>query len=195
MMGTTARLGRTGVLTAMLILLLVAFTATPSIAADDAGQPQCSDGVDNDADGAVDGSDAGCADGSDADEADSPYSGIVLVTVPLPVVTLQGTVDTKGTVDVAKLQVRAARGTTVNITCKGRACPFKKLRRIMITTSLRLGKLERRLKPRLTLTMRIARPGQLGKYVRYQVRRRRAPKRTDSCLDQATGKVRGCFTG
>lgn len=194
MIDTTARLGRIGGVVAMLILALVAFTATPSIAADPV-QPQCSDGVDNDSDGFADGSDAGCAGGSDDDEADSPYSGIVVVTVPLPVVTLQGTVDAKGNVDIDRLLVRALRGTTVTITCKGRACPFKTLRRTMITSSLRLGKLERKLKPKLTLTMRIARPGQLGKYVRYQVRRKAAPKRTDACIDQTTGKVRGCFTG
>jgi len=107
----------------------------------------------------------------------------------------QGTVDRRGNVDVARLQVRALRGSTVDIRCSGRRCPFKKLRRIMITSSLRLTKLERELRAPLTLTMRIARPGQLGKYVRYRVRRGKAPKRSDSCLDQTTGKVRGCFTG
>lgn len=195
MMDMTARFGRMGALIGMLILALVASTAAPSIAGGQAVQPQCSDAVDNDSDGAVDGADAGCADGSDGDETDSPYSGIVLVTVPLPVVTLQGTVSAKGTVDVDRLQIRALRGTSVAIACKGRACPFKSLRRIMITSSLRLGKLERKLKPTMTITMRIARPGQLGKYVRYQIRRNKSPKRTDACLHQATRQVRGCFTG
>ena len=178
----------------VLFALLAAVPATMPTAQAQV-QPQCSDGVDNDADGERDGADAGCSSGSDDDEADSIYSGIILVTVPLPVLTIQGTVDSRGTVTVSKLLVRALRGSTVAITCSGRACPFKTLKRIMITSTLRLGKLERRLKAPLTLTMRIARPGQLGKYVRYVVRRRKPPKRTDQCLDQATGKVRGCFTG
>lgn len=183
----------------MLLACLLAATfavlvAAPS-GAQTSSQPQCSDLVDNDADGAVDGEDSGCSSGSDDDETDSPYSGIVLVTVPLPLVTLQGTVDAKGVVDVARLEIRALRGSSVNIVCAGKSCPFKTLKRIMITSTLRLSRLERRLKPKLTLTLRIARPGQLGKYVRYKVRRKKPPKRTDACLDQTTGKVRGCFTG
>ncbi len=193
-MQTTARFARISVLLGMLGVLFAAFPAASSLAADTA-QPQCSDGVDNDADGAIDGADAGCADGSDDNETDSPYSGIVLVTVPLPVVTLQGTVDAKGAVKVSRLQIRALRGTRVIVTCRGHACPFKTLRRIMITSSLRLKKLERKLKPTMIVTMHIARPGQLGKYVQYKVRRKKAPKRRDACLDQVTGKVRGCFTG
>ncbi len=193
-MQAIARFGRISVLLGMLVVLFAAFPAASSLAAD-GPRPQCSDGVDNDADGAIDGADAGCGDGSDDDEADSPYSGIVLVVIPLPVVTLQGTVDAKGTVRVSKLQIRAVRGTRVTIGCRGHACPFKTLRRIMITSTLRLKKLERKLKPTMTLTMRIARPGQLGKFVRYKVRRKKSPKRTDACLDQTTGKVRGCFTG
>jgi hypothetical protein len=111
------------------------------------------------------------------------------------VVTLQGTVNGKGTVSVSNLFFRADRGTGIDISCKGRHCPFKKLHRTMITTSLRLKKLERKLRPPMVLRMRLQVPGQLGKYVRYKVRRRKAPLRVDSCLDPVTRKVRGCFTG
>lgn len=180
----------------MLIALAALPVAAPAISvAQDTAQPQCSDGVDNDADNAVDGADAGCADGSDNDETDSIYAGVLTVTVALPVVSLQGTVNTKGVVNVSKLQVRAQRGSTVDVTCTGKPCPFKSVHRTMITTSLRLGKLETKLRPKLQLKLRIARPNQLGKYVSYKVRRKKGPLRVDACLDQATGKVRGCFTG
>ena len=139
----------TGRLCAFVALLAALLTVAPvaSSRAQDPDRSQCSDGVDNDADNAVDGADAGCADGADTDETDSIYSGIVFVTVPLPVLTLQGTVAASGVVSVAKLIVRAQSGSTVDIKCAGKTCPFKKLRRVMLTNRLRLSKLERKLKP------------------------------------------------
>ena len=175
------------------LVLAALLVALPAVSTGQDTQPQCSDQVDNDADGAIDGADAGCSDGSDEDETDSIYAGIVKITVALPVVSLQGTVDRKGVVDVSRLTVRAQRGSVVAITCTGKRCPFKSLRRTMISSTLRLGKLERTLRPPLTLKLRIARTGQLGKYVRYKVRRRKAPKRFDACLDQTSQAVRGCF--
>jgi hypothetical protein len=182
------------------VVLLLGFIALfavvmPAANAAKTPQPQCSDGIDNDSDNAVDGADAGCGDGSDDDETDSPYAGVERVTRPLPVITLQGTVDAHGTVDVAKFLVRADRGTTIRINCTGKRCPFKELHRTMITTALRLHKLERKLRPTLHLKMRIGITGQLGKYVSYKVRRNKAPLRKDDCLDATTGKVHGCFTG
>jgi hypothetical protein len=181
---------------ALLILALVALTAALPAAsvAQDETVPQCSDGIDNDSDGAIDGFDKGCGGGSDDDETDSEYSGIVVHTVALPVVSVQGTVSRKGVVDVSKLTIRARQGSLVDITCKGKRCPFKTFKRRMISTELRVRDLERKLRPKLDIKIRVARPGQLGKYVRYQVRRNKAPKRTDACLDQDSGKVKGCFT-
>src|SRR4029078_12635022 len=114
---------------------------------------------------------------------------------PLPLVTLQGTVSGKGVVIVKKLLIRAQRGSTVDVACAGKHCPFPPPNRVMLTTKLRLKALERTFKPSLTLTFKIKIPGQLGKYVRYKVIRNKAPERTDSCLDQDTSKVRGCFVG
>jgi hypothetical protein len=188
-------LGRLGRLALLLAALATVAAAIPAHSGAQGQVPQCSDNIDNDSDNAVDGADAGCGGGEDDDESDSPYAGIVTVTRAFPVVTLQGTVNVKGTVTVAKLLFRADRGTGIDISCKGPHCPFKKLRRTMITTSLRLKKMERKLRPPMVLQMRIGLPGQLGKYVRYKVRRRKAPVRVDSCLDSVTRKVHGCFTG
>jgi hypothetical protein len=180
-----------------LCLLLLAFAAAALTGATATavaqGQPACSDLIDNDSDGAIDGEDAGCGGGSDQDETDSPYAGIVLVTVPLPVVTLQGTVTVKGTVDFTRVLIRAQRGSIVDVLCTGRACPLKRKAARMITSSLRLRELERRLRAPMTLTIRIQRPGQLGKYLQYRIRRNKAPVRKDACLDQDTGEVRQCF--
>jgi hypothetical protein len=179
----------------LLAALVVVAATQPAPASSQGVETQCSDGIDNDSDGATDTADAGCAEADDDDEADSPYSGIRVITRALPVVTLQSTVDRRGAVRISKLLFRGVRGTGIDITCKGRHCPFKRLHRTMITSSLRLKRMERTLRPAMLLRMRIGVPDQLGKYVRYRVRHRKAPARVDACLDPVTRKVRGCFTG
>lgn len=184
---------RLAVLAAAFALFTLTLSPTSSLAQEEA--PACSNGVDDDSDNEIDGADAGCGGGSDDDETDSPYAGIELITIPLPLVTLQGTVDKKGNVNVTRLQVRALRGSTVDITCKGKTCPFKTSRRRMITSSLRLEQLERRLKAPTTLSLRIGRPFQLGKFVQYKLRPNKAPVRRDACLAQDTQEVGPCFVG
>lgn len=186
--------GRLAALVAALALLAV--LAPAASMAKPAKKPQCSDGIDNDTDGAIDGFDSGCGPGQDDDETDSPYAGVQFITVALPLLTLQGTVDGKGVVRVSRLAIRAKRGSTVDVTCKGRHCPFKQLRTTILTTSLRLRKLERKLRPSMLLRFRIQYGNDtLGKYVSYRVRRNNTPKRVDSCIDPRSGKVRGCFVG
>jgi hypothetical protein len=175
---------------------LFAFVATltgpmNAVAQDEAAA--CSNQIDDDSDGAVDGFDPGCGGGSDDDETDSPYSGILVKTVPLPVVTLQGTVDAKGNVKVSRLQIRAQSGSTAEVECRGKSCPFRRSSSRMLRTSLRLTALERKLKAPLTLTLRIRRASQLGKFVQYKLRRNQAPVRTDDCLNQDSGKRQPCF--
>jgi hypothetical protein len=187
-----AKLGRTSLLLALFVGLLA---AAPGSSAGAKPKPQCSDGIDNDGDNAIDGVDAGCLGGDDNDEADSPYTKIITVTIALPVVNIQGTVTPKGVVKVSQFRINALRGSLVRITCTGKHCPFKSFRRRMITSTLRVSKLEGNLRPAMTLKLRIKRPGELGKYMRYVVRKKKAPVRTDRCLDGVTGNVVGCFTG
>ncbi len=177
----------------LIAAMAAAIVAVPATSGAQDEVPQCSDGIDNDGDGAIDGADAGCADGSDDDETDSIYAGIKFITVALPLVSVQGTVAPSGTVKVSKMAIRAQRGSIVNVTCVGKHCPFKVLNRTMLNTTMRLAKLEGKLRPPMVLELRIARPGQLGKFVGYKVRRHKAPARTDACLDQATGAIKGCF--
>lgn len=187
-------LGRLGRLTLLLLALAAAAVAQP-VSSHAAGVPQCSDGIDNDSDGAIDGADAGCAGGDDNNEADSPYSGIQVVTVALPVVTIQGTVDARGALKVTRFVVNASRGTVIDIRCSGRGCPVKHFQRTMLTTQLRLKPLERTFSAPEVLRMRLQRQNQLGKFVRYALRRNKTPKRFDACLDPVTQKVHGCFEG
>lgn len=179
---------------ALLVAALVALVvAAPAVSTAQNDVPQCSDGIDNDSDNAVDGADAGCGGGSDNDETDSMYSGIQTVTIALPLVSLQGSVTRGGTVRVNRFVIRAQRGSIVSVTCSGKHCPVKSLRRTMLTQSLQLTKLEGKLRPSLTLELRIGRPGQLGKFVSYKVRRDISPVRFDACTDPDSGQFTGCF--
>lgn len=186
-------LGRLALLVAALAASTLTFAAATASGQNE--QAACSDGIDNDSDGAIDGADAGCGGGDDRDETDSPYAGVEFVTLPLPLVTLQGSVFDNGDVKVTKLQVRALRGTTVRLRCIGKRCPVKQSQNIMITNALRLKRFEKRLKPPLMLDLRIQRNGDLGKFVRYKLRRNAAPEREDDCLDQLTEKRRPCYVG
>jgi hypothetical protein len=188
-------LGRLGCFALLVVALAATAGTLPAVTKAQDQQPQCSDQIDNDLDGFVDGADPGCGGGDDDDEIDSPYSSIVLVTAALPVLTLQGTVNRHGALDISRFFVRADRATVVDIRCAGRHCPFKRIERRMITTSLRIRRMERKLRPPMVVKMRLQRTGQLGRYVKYTLRRNKAPKRIDSCLDQTSGKVRKCFTG
>ncbi len=175
------------------VFAFVAVLAGP-LAAHAQDTPACSDGVDNDGDNYIDGADAGCGGGSDNDETDSPYAGIEIQDLPLPLVTLQGTVDTKkGDVKVSRLQIRALIGSVVEVTCKGKTCPFMTFKRQMFRNSLRLEALERKLKAPTTLTLRVGRQNQLGKFVQYKLRRGKAPVRVDDCLAQDTGERKPCY--
>ena len=185
---TMARIGFLALLLALVAGLPLSASATAAKA-----KPQCSDGADNDSDNAIDGIDAGCSGGSDNSEDDSVYE--IVKTVPLAVVKLQALVSAKGAVKLQHPTIEALRGSHVTVTCKGRKCPFKSIERIMIATSLRLKAIERTLRPPLMLTFKIKRPEQLGRYVRYKVRRNKPPVRIDSCLAQDTAKVRPCFVG
>ncbi len=187
-------LGRMGRLLMLLAAIAAAVAALPASTGAQNAQSQCSDGIDNDSDNAADLGDSGCADADDDDESDSSFSGIRVTTRALPVVTLSGTVDSQGALDVSNVFVRGDRGTVIDIACSGRRCPFKRIQRTMITTSLRIEKAERKLRPPMVVRMRLQRSDQLGKYVRYTLRRGQPPQRVDSCIDETTQKVRGCFS-
>lgn len=175
------------------LFAIAAVLAGPVSAPAQVDLPACSDGVDNDSDNYVDGADAGCGGGSDDDETDSPYAGVIIETVALATVTLQGEVDRKGNVEVSKLLIRGRRGSDVDVTCQGRRCPFITQRRQMFKGSMRLGFLERKLRAPMKLTLKIQRRGQLGKLVRYKLRRNNTPLRTDGCLDQDSGARTACY--
>jgi putative metal-binding protein len=97
---------------------------------------------------------------------------------------------------VRELRVRdAPRNATVQVRCKGRRCPFR-VRRTAVKPngSAKLGRFFRkRLRPGITIEIRITAPNSIGKVVRYRIRRGRLPADRTLCLPLgATKPQRRC---
>jgi PKD repeat protein len=104
---------------------------------------------------------------------------------PFPVVRMVGR-PTRTGVRVLRLTVRAPEGARVELECLGRACGVG-VRRASATVpsgseALRFRRFERRLGAGAQLKIRVTRPGRIGKYTRFLVRRRGVPLRRDLCL-------------
>jgi hypothetical protein len=96
---------------------------------------------------------------------------------PFPVVRVKGTL-VPGGARISVLRVRAPSTATVDARCSGPVC---RLRRQSFGTS-RITALERYLPAGSRITIRVSKPGAIGKYVRLVIRDGSAPKRRDACL-------------
>jgi hypothetical protein len=111
------------------------------------------------------------------------------VLVPFPLVRIVGS-DFRSRVRLRLLAVEAPAQSSITVSCRGRSCPARSVRRIagsrpgrLMWTRFRV--FERSLSARLTLEIRVSRAGEIGAYTRFVVRRLRLPLRVDSCLDPA----------
>ncbi len=107
---------------------------------------------------------------------------------PFPVVRIAGGQTSRG-VRLRLLRVQQMpAGAQLRVLCTGRGCPFRTLRR---TTQagprgvepLTLLSLRRFFGFGAVLRIFISKPGEIGKYTRFTVRRGRLPERVDTCLD------------
>jgi hypothetical protein len=116
---------------------------------------------------------------------------------PFPVVRIVGSYD------AAAIKLRLLRvqqmpaGARVMVRCKGLGCPLKSASRRAITTKhgvapIELKGFERSLPAGVTLEILISKPGEIGKYTRFKVRRAKLPERTDTCLNPAGTKPLVC---
>lgn len=108
---------------------------------------------------------------------------------PFPVVRMRGRVTRKGAV-VTLLTIRAPRGVRIAIRCGGRGCPVRRWARAAAVTHARV--FERVLPTGLRLTVRVSRPGWIGKYTTLLIRRSRPPSRVDRCLYPGSTRPRPC---
>ena len=80
------------------------------------------------------------------------------------------------------------------VICKGRSCPFRLTARsagnaavgngkVRASSSLRIRQLEQRvLRKGVSITILVTKPGTIGKYVQFRIRKGRPPSRVDKCL-------------
>jgi hypothetical protein len=116
---------------------------------------------------------------------------------PFPIVRIAGSVTADG-VRVQLLTVQAPPGARVAVRCRGRGCPSRAASRVAAarrgegTAPLEFHRFERSLRAGTVLEVRVSKPGVIGKYTRFTIRRGRSPKRVDSCLDPAGVKPIVC---
>jgi PKD domain len=109
---------------------------------------------------------------------------------PFPVVRIVGTETASGVkLRLLRVQQMPARAR-ITVRCKGRGCPIKSARRIAVSKKrgvapVEFRRFERFLRFGITLEILISKPGEIGKYTRFAIRRGKLPERLDMCLDPA----------
>ena len=106
-------------------------------------------------------------------------SSRALLLSPFPIVRIRGSVTATGA-RIALLSVRAPRGTTIDVRCRGRGCSARRLT-LRSRRLTRVRALERHFRAGTVIEVLVARRGRVGKYTRFRVRRGRAPARADGC--------------
>jgi len=96
---------------------------------------------------------------------------------PFPVVRIKGLL-VDGGARVTLLRVTAPRGSRVHVRCRRPGCPVRRRTR----GKGRIRALERFLPAGVRITIRVAKPGFIGKYARIAIRDGRPPARRDSCV-------------
>jgi hypothetical protein len=116
---------------------------------------------------------------------------------PFPIVRLVGT-ETGSRIKLRLLQVQQApAGARVTVRCRGRRCPVKFASRVAPSrkpqvSSVEFRVFERYLRFGVTLEILVSKPGEIGKYTRFELRRGKLPERVDMCLDPAGIKPLVC---
>jgi hypothetical protein len=109
---------------------------------------------------------------------------------PFPVVRITGLVTASG-LNLTLLKVaQAPAGARVTVRCRGRGCPSRSTRRVARShgrgvAPLEFRGFERPLRFGVILEILVYKPGEIGKYTRFTIRRGKLPERIDMCLDPA----------
>ena len=129
-----------------------------------------------------------------------PVTAVPLVLMqPAPVVRIAG-VEVGAGVRIRLLTVLAPVGAKVTISCRGRGCPAKTVSALATASKGKAApgsalivfrRFQRLLRPGATLEIKVSKSGQIGKYVRFVVRRGKLPTRQDRCLS-LIGKPMDC---
>ena len=110
---------------------------------------------------------------------------------PFPVVRLRGRLTATG-VRVSLLSVRAPAGARVQVSCRGKSCPARVLVRRVRRRSVSFPRLHAALAAGTVLEVVVSRPGQIGKFTRFRIRRSAAPRRLDQCFMPGASRPSAC---
>jgi hypothetical protein len=125
------------------------------------------------------------------DVTPKPAAGTPKLLSPFPVVRIVGALTRTGA-RIKLLSIRLPRGVKVTAKCKGRGCPYHRRTYRPKSRGLRLRKLERSLRAGTGLKIYISKPGRIGKYTAFKIRRGKAPKRRDLCLRPGARRATRC---
>jgi len=111
---------------------------------------------------------------------------------PFPVLVVAGRI--RGTrTRISGFVVRGPRRAKVSVRCKGRRCPFGRIKAtIGKRKRLRFRRAQRTFRSGQVLEIRVTAPNRIGKFTRISFRRGKAPRRKDLCLQPAAKKPSAC---
>jgi hypothetical protein len=117
---------------------------------------------------------------------------------PFPTVRAAGRILGR-TTHLRSFSIRGPRGATVRITCSRGSCARTQRLRMTIprrgsgtAASVRVRRLERRLRAGTVLEVRVTKGDVLGKYTRLRIATGKAPVRTDRCLAPGSSTPVAC---
>ncbi|QEC49129.1 PKD domain-containing protein [Baekduia soli] len=132
---------------------------------------------------------------------------------PVPIVRIRGQIVRNG-VRITLLSVQAPKGATVKVVCKGKGCPKppckttgkgKSRKRVcqkvastsqtVKTGGVRFKTMQRTLSSGATVEVYVTKPGSIGKYTRFRIRKGKAPARRDACVMSGSTKSIACPSG
>ena len=118
---------------------------------------------------------------------------------PFPIVHIRGRIF-GARVKIDLLSVRAPKGAVVRVRCRGRTlgCPKPGTTTARARSGrlpVRVRALERPYQPGAVIEVYVTLRGRIGKYVRFTMRRGKAPLRRDLCVASPTGRPGACPTG
>lgn len=112
---------------------------------------------------------------------------------PFPVVVIAGRLR-GATTRIADFVVRGPSQARVSVRCTGRRCPFRRVGgTIGERKQLRFRRAQRTFRAGQVLEVRVTAINRIGKYTRIAFRRRRAPRRSDLCLNPVMAKPTPCL--
>jgi PKD repeat protein len=136
----------------------------------------------------------GAAQGAPATAAPATSArGRTPLMAPFPIVRIRGQV-VGAIVRLDVLSIAAPARATVTVSCAGRGCPTARITQRVGShgRTVRVRRLERKLPAGTVLRVSVTKPGTIGKFTRFILRRDTAPARRDLCLRDGARQPSSC---